>query len=71
MFSIFKQIKNIFYKKFRRIYILYKMTEIIDDISESLDELLNEPADSTEKLKLLELVKNGSIRNTAEEFDRG
>ena len=38
------------------------MTEIIDDISESLDELLNEPADSTEKLKLLELVKNGLIR---------
>ena len=54
-----KKIKNIFYKIFRRIFILYKMVEIIDDISESLDELLNEPADSTEKLKLLELVKHG------------
>ena len=39
------------------------MTEIIDDISESLDELLNEPVEeSPEKLKLIELFKNGTIK---------
>ena len=39
------------------------MVEIIDDIDESLDELLNERVEeSAEKLKLLELVKNGQIK---------
>ena len=39
------------------------MVEIIDDIDESLDELLNERVEeSAEKLKLLELVKNGLIK---------
>ena len=38
------------------------MVEIIDNIDESLDELLNPLEESPEKLKLLELVKNGSIR---------
>ena len=39
------------------------MTEIIDNIDESLDEFFNRPIDeSPEKLKLLELVKNGSIK---------
>ena len=39
------------------------MVEIIDDIDESLDELLNERVEeSVEKLKLLELVKNGQIK---------
>ena len=39
------------------------MVEIIDNIDESLDELLNQPLEeSPEKLKLLELVKNGQIK---------
>ena len=39
------------------------MAEIIDDIDESLDELLNQSVEeSAEKLKLLELVKNGQIK---------
>ena len=39
------------------------MAEIIDNLNDDIDELLNQPIEeSAEKLKLLELVKNGSIK---------
>ena len=60
--------KIYFIKIFKRLCILYKIAEIIDGLNKylknDLNDLLNQPLnEENKKIKLLELVKNGSIKN--------